>query len=260
MSRRNGIITLTSDFGTRDVYVGAMKGVICSILPTARIIDITHEIPPQKILEGALLLEGAYPWFPPGTVNVVVIDPAVGTQRRALAVEARGQFFVGPDNGVLSAPLGEKDARAISIIDPAYEMPQRSDTFHGRDVFAPAAAHIASGVDIDRFGPRVSDCVMLALPRPEVDGAEIRGEILRIDRFGNAQTNIPRSLLAGGEQAILAKGRDFGPLRRRYEDVPAGGALALTGADGRIEISVNGGHAAERLGLAPGDEVLIRPI
>ncbi len=260
MGRRNGIITLTTDFGTRDAYVGAMKGVICSILPSARIVDISHEIRPQKILEAAFLLEATYPWFPPGTVHVAVVDPGVGTKRRPLAVEADGQFFVGPDNGVLSAPLGGRGVLVREITEKAYALPEQSETFHGRDVFAPAAGHIASGLQIDLLGSAVSDAVVLDLPKPEVVGTRISGEIVRLDRFGNALSNIPRAILYQiglGPYRVSAAGKDFGALHRRYQDVPEGETLALTGGDGRVEIAINGGSAAESHGLAPGDAMIV---
>ncbi|MCK4306026.1 MAG: SAM-dependent chlorinase/fluorinase [Candidatus Eisenbacteria sp.] len=263
MTRRSGIITLTSDFGTRDAYVGAMKGVICSILPSARIVDITHEIRPQKVLEAAILLEAAYCWFPPGTVHVVVVDPGVGTKRRPLAVEADGQLFVGPDNGVLSAPLSGKRVRAHEITETSYELPYRSDTFHGRDVFAPAAGHLASGIEVDRLGADISGFVLLDLPKPVVKDDRIVGEILRTDRFGNAISNIPRSLLSRigpGGYEVVASGQSFGKLRRRFQDVAEGESLPLTGGTGRIEIAVNGGSAAERWGLQAGDPIEIKPL
>jgi S-adenosyl-L-methionine hydrolase (adenosine-forming) len=260
MALRNGIVTLTTDFGTRDAYVGAMKGVVCRILPTVRLVDITHEIPPQKVVEAALLLESAYPWFPAGTVHLVVVDPGVGTARRALAIEVGEQCFLGPDNGVLSAPLREPGARVHEISPGAYSLPERSDTFHGRDVFAPAAGHLAAGLEIERLGPRVSEFVLLDLPRPRVEADRIVGEVLRIDRFGNVLSNIPRSLLAelgAGPYEVIVNGAGFGRLCRRYQDAAPGQALALTGGDGRVEIAVHGGSAAERFRFVPGDRVEI---
>lgn len=261
MARRSGIVTLTTDFGTRDAYVGAMKGVICSIFPGVRIVDITHEIRPQKVLEAALLLEAAYPWFPAGTVHVVVVDPGVGSKRRPLAVEADGQIFVGPDNGVLSAPLAGRAVNAHEIVEAAYEMPSRSDTFHGRDVFSPAAGHLAAGLTIDFLGPVVADPVRLELPKPVVKGDQVEGEILRIDRFGNALSSIPRVILqdlGNGPYEVFVAGKSYGPLLRRYDQVPEGKALALTAGDGRVEIAVNGGAADETLCIQPGDPMVIR--
>jgi S-adenosylmethionine hydrolase len=262
MALRNGIVTLTTDFGTRDAYVGAMKGVVCRILPTVRLVDITHEIPPQKVVEAALLLESAYPWYPDGTVHAVVVDPGVGTARRALAVEAAGQCFVGPDNGVLSAPLSVPGAQVHEIGRGGYVLPEQSETFHGRDVFAPAAGHLAAGLEIARLGPRIGEFIILDLPRPRVEAGCIVGEVLRIDRFGNVLSNIPRSLLTElgeGPHEVLVNGASYGRLCRRYQDVAPGEALALTGGDGRVEIAVNGGSAAQRFRLVPGDRVEVRP-
>lgn len=261
MERRSGIVTLTTDFGTRDAYVGAMKGVLCSILPEVSIVDITHEIRPQKIIEAAYLLSTVYPWFPPGTVHVVVVDPGVGTKRRPLAVSADGQLFVGPDNGVLSAPLSGRGVVAHLIEEVDYELPERSDTFHGRDVFAPAAGHLASGVSIERLGPRVEDFLIEELPRAVVADGCICGEVLRIDRFGNALTNIPRSMLieiGSGPYHVTGADRDYGILQRVFQDVPEGETIALIGGDGRVEIAVNGDSAATELGLEPGDKIEIR--
>ena len=261
MARRSGIVTLTTDFGTRDAYVGAMKGVICSIFPGVRIVDITHEIRPQKVLEAAMLLEAAYPWFPAGTVHVVVVDPGVGSKRRPLAVESDGQIFVGPDNGVLSAPLAGRSVQPHEIVEAAYEMPTRSDTFHGRDVFSPAAGHLAAGLTVDFLGPAVADPVRLELPKPVVKNDQVEGEILRIDRFGNALSSIPRVILqdlGSGPYEVFVGGKSYGQLCRRYDEVPEGGTLALTGGDGRVEIAINGGAANETLGIEPGDVMIIR--
>ncbi len=261
MALRNGIVTLTTDFGTRDGYVGAMKGVICRILPSARLVDLSHEIPPQDVRDAAQLLAAACPWFPPGTVHLAVIDPGVGGARRALAVEAGGQCYVGPDNGLLTHALRLPDAQAHEINARGYLLPERSDTFHGRDVFAPAAGHLAAGLDLARLGPVASGCSTLDLPRPARAGDRIAGEVVRIDRFGNAISNIPRAQLAElgeGAYEVWANGASFGLLRRRYEEAAPGEALALTGGDGRIEIAVNRGSAAERFGLACGLRVEVR--
>lgn len=262
VARRSGIVTMTTDFGSRDAYVGAMKGVICSIFPGVRIIDITHEIRPQKVLEAAMLLEAAYPWFPAGTVHVVVVDPGVGSKRMPLALASDGQVFVGPNNGVLSAPLSGRVVVAHEIAEAAYEMPNRSDTFHGRDVFAPAAGHLAAGLTVDFLGPAVEKPVILDLPKPTIEEGRVLGEILRIDRFGNALSSIPRVVLqdlAGPPYEVFVSGKSYGPLRQRYDQVAEGEALALTGGDGRIEIAVNGGSAHEALGIEAGEPMEIRP-
>jgi len=263
VARRSGIVTLTTDFGTRDAYVGAMKGVICSIFPGVRLVDITHEIRPQKVLEAALLLEAAYPWFPAGTVHLVVVDPGVGSRRRPMAVAADGQIFVGPDNGVLSAALGGRAVQAHEIVESAYELPTRSDTFHGRDVFAPAAGHLAAGLTVDFLGPVINDPVLLELPKPVIEGNQVVGEILRIDRFGNALSSVPRVVLqdvGAGPYEVLVADKSYGRLRRRYDEVDEGEPIALTGGNGRLQIAVNGGAAGESLGIQPGDKMIVRPL
>lgn len=261
MELRSGIVTLTTDFGLRDAYVGAMKGVLCGIMPEVRIVDITHEVTPQDVQEAAYLLGAVYPWFPPGTVHLVVVDPGVGTERRPLAVLADGQVFVGPDNCVLSAALTRPDARVHLIAEAEFALPERSDTFHGRDIFAPAAAHLASGVPVERCGPPVRDFLVCSLPHARREGESLVGEVLRIDRFGNAVSNIARAELRGlgpGPYEVSADGRACGRLRRTFQDVAAGEVVALIGGDGRVEIAVNQGHAGERLGLAAGARIEVR--
>ncbi|HET8575537.1 MAG TPA: SAM-dependent chlorinase/fluorinase, partial [Methylomirabilota bacterium] len=147
------IITLTTDFGSRDPFVGVMKGVILGICPAARLVDLSHEVSPQDVLEGALMLESSARFFPPGTIHLAVVDPGVGSRRRGLAVSAAGQCFVGPDNGLFTATLEEPGWVAVSLENPAYRLTQVSGTFHGRDIFAPAAAHLACGVALERLGP-----------------------------------------------------------------------------------------------------------
>lgn len=257
---RSGIITMVTDFGTRDAYVGAMKGVICTIMPTARIVDITHEVRPQHLQQAAYMLEASYPWFPPGTVHMVVVDPGVGTMRRPIAAYAGGHLFVGPDNGVLSAPLSSGSPYVHMISDIDFELPERSDTFHGRDIFAPAAAHLASGISVERMGPEVSDFVRLDLPQPKLVDESIEGEIVRVDRFGNAISNIPRMMLrrlGRGPYEVFAGGRSYGVLKRRYQDVGAQETVALIGGEGRVEIAVNSGNASAELGIGAGTPIRV---
>lgn len=261
MQTRSGIVTLTSDFGSRDAYVGAMKGVLCSIMPSVRLVDVTHEITAQGVQAAAYILGAAYPWFPPGTVHLVVVDPGVGTPRRPLVAFADGQFFVGPDNGVLTAPLACADAEVHTITEIEFALPERSATFHGRDVFAPAAGHLASGVALERFGPRANDHVRCAMPLVKMVAGDLVGEVLWLDHFGNAITNIPRERLCEiGPGPYMAAGprQQYGRLQRTYLDVPPGGVVALIGSEGRIEIAVNQGNAAAQLGLAPGDRIVVR--
>jgi S-adenosylmethionine hydrolase len=250
-------ITLLTDFGTADGYVAAMKGVIASIAPETIVDDAAHDIPPGDVDAAAFALARYWRLYPPGTVHVVVVDPGVGTGRRAIAARVDGRFCVAPDNGVLSRVLDEVPAEAIvSIENPALRRDVVSATFHGRDIFAPAAAHLARGTALDAFGPPVDDPVLLPIPRPERLGRGIRGQVVAVDRFGNLITNVPGDWVAASAHVTVA-GRDVGPLRRTYADAPPGGVLALVGSTGFVEISVHGGNAAQELAAGRGTIVTI---
>lgn len=271
-------ISLITDLGTEDGYVGAMKGVILNICPQARLVDITHYIPPQDVYRAALCLLTSAPFFPPRTVHLVVVDPGVGTSRRPLALRACGMTYVGPDNGVFTLVLQQRQVEeAVVLQNPAYRLGSGSisHTFHGRDLFAPGAAHIAAGVPLEKLGPRVDDWVTLPFPTPEYRlPYEIVGEVLYLDHFGNAITNLGflewkgdglelRPLLekeslshllpAGGE--IECHGHVIG-LSRTYGDVQPGVVVALVGSGGFLEIAVRDGSAADSLGVRPGDPVV----
>ena len=255
------LVTLTTDFGTRDYYVGAMKGVLLSITPGLHLIDLSHEIPPQDILAGAFLLRHAAPLFPPGTVHLAVVDPGVGSARRGLAVASQEQLWVGPDNGLLTYAL-RSDARVFEIADPGLRRDPVSATFHGRDIFAPAAAHLAAGLPLERVGPPVDDPVLLAQAHPIVDGDRVTGTVIHVDGFGNLVTNIaePVALSLGREVRVrLATDLIIDGLATTYEDVEPGSALALVGSGGLLEISIRGGSAARRLGVSRGDLVILQP-
>jgi S-adenosylmethionine hydrolase len=188
------IITLTTDFGTRDGYVGAMKGVILGVAPTASVVDISHEISPQDVAEGAFVLASACPCFPPATIHVAVVDPGVGTERRGVLIETERYVLIGPDNGLFSGVLAvDPLVRAVSLENPSLMRPDVSATFHGRDVFAPAAAHIARGVPVAEFGPEVASPVELNLWRAESTSGCVTGRVVHIDGFGNCVTNIGRA-------------------------------------------------------------------
>ena len=250
-------ITLLTDFGTADGYVAAMKGVIASIAPETIVDDAAHDIPPGDVDAAAFALARYWRLYPPGTVHVVVVDPGVGTGRRAIAARVDGRFCVAPDNGVLSRVLDEVPAEAIvSIENPALRRDVVSATFHGRDIFAPAAAHLARGTALDAFGPPVDDPVLLPIPRPERLGRGIRGHVVAVDRFGNLITNVRGDWVDAGARVVVA-GRDVGPLRRTYADVPPGGVLALVGSTGLVEVSVHGGSAAQELAAGRGTIVTI---
>lgn len=249
-ARASGIVTLLTDFGTADGYVGEMKGVLLSGVPGATLVDIAHDVSAQDV-DGARLAVARY-WqrFPAGTVHLVVVDPGVGGPRAALAVESEGRLLVGPDNGVLSPALLHAGARCVKLAVPAGAAP----TFHGRDLFAPAAAALARGASLDSIGEPFTTPVVRRTPEAvRRDDGSIAGLVISVDRFGNAITNL--MTWRGG--AVEAAGRTL-PIVRTYADVEAGGAAALTGSSGLVEIVVREGSAAVRLGLARGSEVVLR--
>jgi S-adenosyl-L-methionine hydrolase (adenosine-forming) len=247
------IVTLLSDFGTTDSYVAEMKAAILAFVRNAMLVDVTHEVPPQDVDRARLLLERYWQRFPPGTVHLVVVDPGVGTARRALAVECGHARLVGPDNGVLSPALSHREARAVELLPSA----RASATFHGRDILAPAAAALALGTPLAQLGRPVASprLVTTPVPTPRPGGA-MDGIVLTFDRFGNAVTN----LTAGddtGERTVEVASRVV-PLRRTYADVAPGEPLALVGSSGLVEIAVRDGNAAHRLGLEQGMPVRLR--
>ena len=266
------LITLTTDFGTTDGYAGIMKGVILSIAPGTSLVDLTHEIAPQDIRAAAFVLQSACPYFPRGTIHVVVVDPGVGTERRALAVRTAQAMYVGPDNGVLSWAWQEQRIETmVSLTQPAYWLPEISRTFHGRDVFGPVAGHLARGLPVEQLGAPVADPVVLPLPRPSrgADGA-IHSEVIYIDRFGNLVTGIrvqsrdlrilnlpPEEGRRALDQAATIEilGRQLHPLERTYGAVASGQAVALIGSSGYLEIAVRDGSAAALLQAHIGDAV-----
>jgi S-adenosylmethionine hydrolase len=245
------VVTLLTDFGTADGYVAEMKGVILSRVPAATLVDVSHEVVPQDVEAARLALARYWRRFPPGTVHLAVIDPGVGSARAALVVESDGRFLVGPDNGVLSPALLVGGARAVTLPIPAGASP----TFHGRDVFAPAAADLALGATLDALGSPALDLVVRRTPEPRrlADGS-IEGQVITIDRFGNAITN----LLGLRAQSVEVNGTLL-PLLRAYADVPVGEAIALVGSTGLIEIAVRNGSGAAAMGLERGSVVVVRP-
>lgn len=245
------IITLLTDFGTADGYVGEMKGVLATGAAGASLVDVAHDLAPHDV-EGARLALARY-WrkFPPGTVHVVVIDPGVGGDRAALAVESEGRFLVGPDNGVLSPALLHAGTRCVSLPVP----PGASATFHGRDVFAPAAAELAQGIALDALGEPFGAPVIRRTPEATRRGdGSVAGVVITLDRFGNAVTN----LMARRGGVLVVGGRRL-PLARAYGDVDTGSLVALVGSSGLVEIALRDGSAAAYLGLARGSEVVLLP-
>ena len=245
------IITLTTDFGTVDGYVGEMKGVIATHAPDAQIIDITHEIPPQDVEHARLTVARVWRRFPAGTIHVVVVDPGVGSSRAALAVSSDERFFVGPDNGVLSPALLVAGMRAVELPLPR----GASATFHGRDVFAPAAAALARGESVDALGSEAAAPIVHRTPEPtrRADGS-IEGEVIVVDRFGNAVTNLIARW--GG---ALDVGTTRVALHSTYADGEPGEAIGVVGSTGFIEIAVRDGNAAASLGLSRGARVVLHP-
>jgi hypothetical protein len=248
------VITLTSDFGAADWFVGSMKGVILGIEPHATIVDITHEIPAGDIRAGAFALAASYRCFPRNTVHVAVVDPGVGTKRAAIAARTANYFFVGPDNGVLSLALAQENLLDVRRIenDSFFHKPV-CDTFHGRDIFAPVAARLTQGIMLDALGPATAEYVQLAWPQPRTEGGVVRGEVIYIDHFGNAITNL---ILPGpsAKTVRVPSGAEC-PVAQFYHQVPLGQPIALVASSGFLEIAVNGGNAAQRFGLKIGDPV-----
>jgi hypothetical protein len=253
------LVTLTTDFGTRDWFVGTMKGVILGIAPRTTVVDITHEVPPGDIRAGAFALAASYRFFPQGTVHVAVVDPGVGGGRGAIAVQTADYFFVGPDNGVLSFALRREKIKSVRrLTNETFFRKPVSQTFHGRDVFAPVAAHLSCGVPVRKLGPPLKDFMRLEWPFPRVRGEAQEGEVIYVDRFGNAITSIDAASLADGAYEVFAGRRRLCTVDRFYQSVPVGKPVAVHGSSGFLEIAVNGGSAARHLGLNIGDVVTVR--
>ena len=267
------IITLTTDFGTADGFVGAMKGVILSIAPHVQVVDITHEIPPCDILAAALTLETACGYFPKGTIHIAIVDPGVGSTRSAIGVQTDNFLFVGPDNGIfelaISAELRRNpnavlvDGRTVRLSDPSFHRPNPSDTFHGRDIFAPVAAWLANGNLLESMGESQAgrERLNISSPRETRDGLEIH--VLRADRFGNLITdltleNFQRWNPDARSARIEVAGKFIGGLLRTYSDVAPSGPLAYFGSGGRLELAINRGNAAQALKLSAGDSIRVR--
>jgi S-adenosylmethionine hydrolase len=249
------ILTLTTDFGLSDPYVGVMKGVVLSLCPACQIVDLTHAVRPQDVRAGAVQLRRALPYFPPGTIHVGVVDPGVGSARAALILETESGFLVGPDNGLFGLVLRQDPLVA------AYEIPVpggSSATFHGRDVFAPTAARLAAGMLPDQLGTRFElDLINLdwPAPRPNVDGMWTC-EVLLTDHYGNLLTNLHRSVCSDPREVLVSD--TVVPFARTYSDVPLHSLVALWGSDDYLEIGCNRGRASEVLGLRPGDAVKVQ--
>jgi len=242
------IVTLLSDFGTVDSYVAEMRGVLSTYAPKATLVDITHDVSPGDVRAAQYILSRTWMFFPEGTIYVAVVDAGVGTERRVLGATRFGRYFLAPDNGLLS--FLSLNATFISI--PV--LPEAAPTFHGRDVFAPAAGVLANGGSFESLGSAITDPLYLPLPIPKTDGDAVVGEVLHVDRFGTLVSNIAPNALKPGA-SIQVGGVDVGPLRRTFADVAAGALLAVTGSGGTVEIAVREGSATRMLGLGVGAEV-----
>lgn len=258
------VITLLTDFGLKDGYVGVMKGVIWSIMPAAQIADLSHEIAPQNVMQGALVLERAAGYFPAGTVHIAVVDPGVGTPRRAIAVRLGNHTFVGPDNGLFSLVMAKAQADQLPVsmvhLDrPEFWLPRVSQVFHGRDIFAPVGAHLANGIPLQSVGSPIDDPVRLniAQPQPAPDGWD--GSVIDIDAFGNLQTNLRAEHLQGLERiTIKVKNAMIKGLSQAFGDRPSGELAALIDSSGYLAIAVVNGSAASRLPAAVSDPIEVR--
>src|SRR3954452_3095300 len=259
------IVTLTTDFGLNDHFVGTMKGVILRIVPDAEIVDICHSVQAFDILDGALALAQAYSYFPPRTVHLVVVDPGVGSARRPIIASSEEQNFVAPDNGVLSLMYAREERLSVRhITSEHYFLQPISNTFHGRDIFAPVAAYLAKGVDHEKFGDEITDFVRFNAPKPKpADARTLRGVVLKVDRFGNLITNFPPqdvpALFAGqaaGFKITVGK-REINSIKTNYADGAAGEVFGILGSMGYLEIAANRGMAAQLAGAAKGTEVTV---
>jgi hypothetical protein len=274
-------MALLTDFGLSDAYVGTMKGVILGICPDAHLIDLTHTIEPQNVRQAAYVLFTAYRYFPPHTVFLIVVDPGVGTARRPIAVETDHGVYITPDNGALSFVLPHVQIRhTIVLQNPDYQLATVSQTFHGRDIFGPAAAHLASGVPITNLGPNTSRLYTFPEPRLEITSTQIRGEVLHIDHFGNIITSIGRLIWTGPHTlhlqpqfghahpglppvvdavrcTITVGAQTVQTIHKTYSEVPPGTLAALVGSSDQLEIGVNQGNAAQHLSASIGDPVIV---
>ncbi len=259
MASRNPLITLTTDFGLSDHFVAAMKGVISTICPEARIVDVTHELKPFEIAEAAFTFGEAWRWFPKGTVHVAVVDPGVGSARRPILVEAAGQYFIGPDNGIFTSALTVEKAKVREITASKYFLFEVSKTFHGRDVFAPCAAHLAAGARASTFGKMVTDALRLKMDKPAQTGKRVwTGTVLKVDRFGNVITNFKLADFPWVATNPFVFSLGFDQVARvadHYGACEYGELYAIAGSSGYIEIVMREASAAKQLGVVAGAPV-----
>src|SRR6056297_1390911 len=255
------VITLTTDFGVQDHYVGAMKAVLLSISEKARLVDIPHQIPPQDIMAGAWVVRNSAMLFPPNTVHLVVVDPGVGTNRKPIAIKIKDQYLVGPDNGIFSLITDQYDYKGVELTNPDFWRADQSSTFHGRDIFAPVAAHLSNGVKMSELGQPIEklETYRWAVPISDRDG--VQGWVVHIDHFGNLISNIPESMIrdavGGGDLKIYVGNTIFDTVVNTFGDVPDGEPAAYIGSSGVLEIAINKGDAREMLGVEKGAQISI---
>jgi len=253
------IITLTTDFGDQDAYVATMKGVILGINPKATIVDICHSIEPQNIAQAAFIIGTAWDYFPRDTIHMVIVDPGVGSQRRAIAMKTQGALFVAPDNGVLSYVIdaSPEEPEAVNLTNSKFWRHPVSSTFHGRDIFAPVAAHLSLGVPLEEFGQAITSLSTFPLPHPQIGAnGELTGHILHIDRFGNIITDVHKEDFPSGNMSMEIAGRQIERLSTSYAEGDE--LLALLGSSGYLEIALKNGSAASLLDAGIGDEIRIK--
>ena len=263
-ARAERLVTLTTDFGQGSPYVAAMKGVLLSINPFARLIDLGHNIPPQNLRHAAHFLAECLPEFPPNTIHVIVVDPGVGTGRAILHVEAGGHHLLAPDNGCWTLAAARLSAAPAvrTLTEPRFWKHPVSSTFHGRDIFAPVAAHLSLGVDPGELGPPVSEWVQLPLPAPVLEARRLAGEVVYVDDFGNLLTNIPAAAflrLAAGPVRVIVGGKEVERVVRTYGEAQPGTLVALISSSGCLEVAVTQGSAAAATGAAVGTPVEVTP-
>lgn len=280
MKERRPVITLLTDFGEADAFVGIMKGVILDIVPEAHLVDLSHLISPQDVKQAAYILMTTTPFFPKRTVHLVVVDPGVGSARRPIAIETSNAFFVAPDNGVLSYVLAqEENYKVVELVNPLYRLPDPSSTFHGRDIFSPAAAHLAAGVPFIELGPEVDKPVLLDPPRLSMGPGHVEAEVLNVDHFGNLRTSVllirwvddstlelnplfsqppesePKKRFSATKAQIEIGELTIDGISTTFSEVQIGQPLAYVGSEGGLEIAINQGNAARKFGVKPGDTV-----
>jgi S-adenosylmethionine hydrolase len=258
------IITLLTDFGLKDGFSGVMRGVILGITPAVQVVDITHDISPQNVLEGSLVLARSAPYFPAGTIHVAVVDPGVGTARRPLAAQIGGQYFIGPDNGLFTGVIENAEGRSLPMAfyhldKPTYWLAEVSRSFHGRDIFSPVAAHLAGGVKLEEMGTLIHDPARIMVPQPEPTADGWAGQVLAVDHFGNLLTNLtPAQLRDGKDVSINIGDNRIDGLVHTFGERESGAVVAMIDSSGSLEIAVVNGNAAEQLKAGVGSSVSLK--